>query len=243
MVGKATQQIGKASPLLLAAVLWAGTAGAEESRLVGEGFVETIVEQVEVGGVYVVGLIRGDALDEANATEMFVWLPGSAGPNLCVTVRSIDGVYTATDRFVVDGAPAGRHALGFDAREVETIEGYRPRELILDGRLGADCSRPERLTHVPMAWAPDAAADRLVFFINDDGHEGRLFVPLRADGEQVREFGCEELQSDRPSRTFSATCLVDRLGELDLGAGWLEVRRFGQRIAWEDIAVAATASR
>lgn len=218
-----------------------GTAWAGPPRLI-VGFDEKVNPEVAVGGVYLVGFMYGSTLPEANSREMYVWIPAGSFEWLCVEVRSVDAQYTANARFDISETRDGAYVLAFRAEERKLVASYQPGELVLDGRVGRDCNTPEALTHVAMGWDAQPSTDHLLFFVNTDGHDAVVQLPLRSNNEQVRSIECQAIPTDRPRRVFSAYCMVEQPVAVDLSKGWLELRYFGEIVVWEELDVADIAT-
>jgi hypothetical protein len=223
--------------VLLLLLVWPCASWAESPRLIGT-FVENERKEVAVGGVYVVGLMRGSVLGSGSPRGMHVWIPDNPFDLLCVQVRSIDGRYEGTARFDIAQTEGGAYPLEFQTSKAELVASYGPGELVLDGRVGNDCDKPEDLVHVVMGWSESSSPEHLLFFVNTDGHEAFVQLPLKADGAQVRSVPCRAVPSGRPLRVFSAYCVVERPTLVDFSESWLELRRFGEVVAWEKLAVA-----
>jgi hypothetical protein len=170
----------------------------------------------------------GDSLEPAKRREIHLWLPATDATRLCLHVRSIDGVYEASRRYDLTATEPGRYLLPFTAKKRQLVASYAAGELILDARLGDDCSEPWALASLATSWSGGASPGSLLLFVNSDRNQAKVIVPRRSGEDPPAVFDCRPIPEGKQQRKFDHYCILGPLPELDVEGAELRFFRFGE---------------
>lgn len=201
------------------------------------GFNEIVNPTLQVSGHYVAGFMTPGSTQGPNPTVMSVWLY-SPHDRLCVSVRTVDGYYEATAEFDTSTSARGVHLLDFGSEKKDVFTKYGPDELILKGRVGTDCAKPEALSEVPMAWGrADQTPTTYILYVNTDGLDAEIVFPKPGNPREVTRFICSKITTRFKRRVYDARCVITSDNEIDGTKARIELSRYGEAETWKPLSL------
>ena len=212
----------------------AGVAAASSAPVPIQGFDERIAEEVQTSGVFVVAAMAANEKRPSKPNTVYVSLPETDHPRLCVQVKAIDALYEADGEFDISNTSPGVWDLTFQPK-LKEFAAYADNEIAIDARVAEDCANTDDALQIVSAWTePSVTANALRLFLNTDGNDGFILAPTIADNK-IQSFECNTVESERSVRVFGAVCEIASVNNFDLLNGWVELRRFGREVDWEEL--------
>ncbi len=214
----------------LVVALLAGIAGAAAAQPAGgrapiaaAAFKETYRDNVPVAGEVRVGVVAGDPEATVDPGRLFVRLPATEAPKLCVQILSQDGRYLAELEYDISGSTPGLQPLQFPTRRASEVRGYRARELaVLAHAATGSCRKVKEI--VVAQWSDEASPAAILVLLNVTDVDTTLAVPLVAGGHQ--RIACRRIEGDAQKTAFDTRCEVPFDAKLRLADARIRRRQF-----------------
>ena len=116
-------------PVLLLCFSFAAVAGPPQP--IEGGFSESVAEEVQTSGVFVVAVMAGLTERPTVPDEILIEVPETDHSRLCVFVRSIDSLYSAKAVFDISDTQPGIWPIQFDTDETGVVSDYAAEDLVI----------------------------------------------------------------------------------------------------------------
>lgn len=218
-------------------VLLAPAANAKPPQPIDPGFTDGVKKTVNTSGIVVVSVMVNPSVDglSANRRNVPVWVPAKTREKLCLRLQSIDGRYFGSGEYDLSQTESGRHIVSLKLSQPSVIKEYATNELVTDARMGADCSRRDRLKPIMASWQTQTSEPLLAIYVNTSGNSASLFIPAKSDPNAIKTVPCTRLRSSKAKRLYDSVCSVKMRADMDLDDMWVEVSRSGRRLFWEEV--------
>lgn len=187
----------------------AAVSAAEEPpllRLTEGSWRESYDEARPVSGGLYVGTIFGDASNTIDTDRLFVHLPRTSAPILCVEVVTRDARYQAKAFYSVAGRAAGAYQLELRSDYTDKLESYRADEVGVTARLMNDCDQGQPIALVPVSWGVVGDARQVTVQLNASGLQSRLLIQEDTDSKGKQIVDCELIEQDATKTSFDTLC-------------------------------------
>ncbi|MBB4635893.1 hypothetical protein [Longimicrobium terrae] len=159
-----------------------------------------------LSGVLVPGVMSGSPAALAQSAVITVRHPGGATENLCISVQTQDGLYTAEARFLVPAGAARTVRLMGPTRYRGELRRYQAGQLVISATLGGDC-RDELAPHVVPQWGegggPPSPADDIFLYVNS-----RDFTDVNWRGPDGRDDTARCYETGDSQVTYRQVCRI-----------------------------------
>lgn len=239
-------------------------AVAEPPALI-TGFTHKLNVSLKVSGQYLAGFMLPTDDMSPDPAMVTVWLEGGH-EKLCVSARTVDGYYESTAEFEIGTTAPGAYTIGLtledpdpDAQQEKEVvfSEYGTDELVLRGRVGADCNTPETLFEVPMTWGcispgqgcndsgtklrtlsiTEERPENLIYWIylNSDRMETEVVIPGSSPQDATAIYVCFDVDTERRRRVFDKKCVIEYRDGLDANRARIDFFYRGETRPPEDM--------
>ncbi|WP_157472241.1 hypothetical protein [Neolewinella persica] len=190
--------------LLLACIFLSGGLAAQLSPSNLDEDWEHWSETVKISLGVRKGFMSSVSSAPVNLNTFFVWKPDREIEEICVLVRTNDGLYNANMRFNVAGEARGFVELAWPTAYKKELRGYKRDEISMIGAIGDNCDVGGQVT--ACSFVPEEVVEHLTFFVKTSGLTE--FSILDPETGSKKSFTCSRLEGLAASKGVNCRCEV-----------------------------------